>query len=192
MSSRDHVLTSSTREGIERVRASKGKYAFLIESSTNEYVNERAPCDTIKVGKNLDAKGYGIATAKGSGLKDIINIAVLNLTENGDLAKFKNRWWYDRSECKKEKESPAKSELSLSHVAGIFYILICGLMLAMFMALIEFCYKASSESKKSKVPMSDAMKNKARLRSLGAGTSTGLSTTPTLLPYETSRWKTNL
>lgn len=33
----------------------------------------------------------------------------------------------------------------------------------MLMALIEFCYKASSESKKSKVPMSDAMKNKARL-----------------------------
>ena len=112
MSSRPHVLVSSTREGIERVRESKGKYAFLIESSTNEYTNERAPCDTIKVltnikrfdsssispqvGKNLDAKGYGIATAKGSGLKDIINIAVLNLTENGDLAKFKNRWWYDR------------------------------------------------------------------------------------------------
>jgi len=163
MSSRPHVLTGSTREGIERVRESKGKYAFLIESSTNEYTNERAPCDTIKVGKNLDAKGYGIATAKGSGLKEIINIAVLNLTENGDLAKYKNRWWYDRSECKREKEAPAKSELSLSHVAGIFYILICGLILAMLMALVEFCYKASSESKKAKVPMSDAMKNKARL-----------------------------
>ena len=49
MSSRPHVLTGSTREGIERVRESKGKYAFLIESSTNEYTNERAPCDTIKV-----------------------------------------------------------------------------------------------------------------------------------------------
>ena len=49
MSSRPHVLVSSTREGIERVRESKGKYAFLIESSTNEYTNERAPCDTIKV-----------------------------------------------------------------------------------------------------------------------------------------------
>ena len=44
-----------------------------------------------KVGKNLDAKGYGIATGKGTGLNDIINIAVLNLTENGDLAKLKNR-----------------------------------------------------------------------------------------------------
>ena len=80
------------QDGIERVRASKGKYAFLIESSTNEYTNERQPCDTIKVGKNLDAKGYGIATAKGSGLNDMINIAVLNLTENGDLAKLKNKW----------------------------------------------------------------------------------------------------
>ena len=49
MSSRPGVLVSSTREGIERVRESKGKYAFLIESSTNEYTNERAPCDTIKV-----------------------------------------------------------------------------------------------------------------------------------------------
>ena len=52
-------------------------------------------CDLIvttwQVGKNLDAKGYGIATAKGTGLNDIINIAVLNLTENGDLAKLKNR-----------------------------------------------------------------------------------------------------
>ena len=56
-----------------------------------------------------------------------------------------------RVECKKEKETAAKSELSLSHVAGIFYILICGLILAMVMALIEFCYKASSESKKAKV-----------------------------------------
>ena len=49
MSSRPGVLVSSTREGIERVRESKGKYAFLIESSTNEYTNERSPCDTIKV-----------------------------------------------------------------------------------------------------------------------------------------------
>ena len=53
MSSRPHVLATSTREGIMRVRESKGKYAFLIESSTNEYTNERAPCDTIKVQLNI-------------------------------------------------------------------------------------------------------------------------------------------
>ena len=66
---------------------------FLIESSTNEYINERLPCDTMKVGKNLDAKGYGIATAKGSGLQEQMNLAVLNLKEKGELAKLKNKWW---------------------------------------------------------------------------------------------------
>ena len=33
----------------QRVRESKGKYAFLIESTTNEYTNERLPCTTMKV-----------------------------------------------------------------------------------------------------------------------------------------------
>jgi ionotropic glutamate receptor len=51
------------------VRDSQGKYAFLLESVVNEYLNERAPCDTMKVGHNLDSKGYGIATPVGSDLK---------------------------------------------------------------------------------------------------------------------------
>ena len=40
----------------------QGKYALLVESTTNDYVNERQPCDTMKVGRNLDTKGYGVAT----------------------------------------------------------------------------------------------------------------------------------
>lgn len=50
-------------------RQSKGKYAFLLESSVNEYLNEREPCNTMKVGNNLDSKGYGVATPIGSDLK---------------------------------------------------------------------------------------------------------------------------
>ena len=74
---------------------------WVLHHKSNGYVSFYPPLLSSlywlpQVGKNLDAKGYGIATAKGSGLKDVINIAVLNLTENGDLAKFKNRWWYDR------------------------------------------------------------------------------------------------
>lgn len=50
-------------------RQTKGKYAFLLESSVNEYLNEREPCNTMKVGNNLDSKGYGVATPVGSDLK---------------------------------------------------------------------------------------------------------------------------
>ena len=77
----------------------KGKYAFLLESSVNEYLNERKDCDTMKVGENLDSKGYGIATPIRSDLKDPINLAILQLREEGFLDELKSRWWYDRSEC---------------------------------------------------------------------------------------------
>jgi len=61
------VFVNTIEKGIERVR--QGKYAFLIESTTNDYINQRQPCDTMKVGSNLDSKGYGIGTPLGSDLR---------------------------------------------------------------------------------------------------------------------------
>lgn len=69
MNSRKHVFVRTYDEGIRRVRQSKGKYALLIESPKNDYVNERYPCDTMKVGRNFDTKGFGVATPLGSPLR---------------------------------------------------------------------------------------------------------------------------
>ena len=63
------VFCSTTEEGVDRVRNSKGKYAFLLESTMNEYHNQKKPCNTMKVGGNLDSKGYGIATPLKSDLR---------------------------------------------------------------------------------------------------------------------------
>ena len=63
------VFVSTSEEGVQRVRNSKGKYAFLMESTMNDYYNQRKPCNTMKVGGNLDSKGYGIATPLGSDLR---------------------------------------------------------------------------------------------------------------------------
>ncbi|XP_058049655.1 glutamate receptor 2 [Ahaetulla prasina] len=186
------VFVRTTAEGVNRVRKSKGKYAYLLESTMNEYIEQRKPCDTMKVGGNLDSKGYGIATPKGSSLRNAVNLAVLKLNEQGLLDKLKNKWWYDKGECgsgggdskvspinlavlklseqgvldklknkwwydKGEcgaKDSGSKektSALSLSNVAGVFYILVGGLGLAMLVALIEFCYKSRAEAKRMKV-----------------------------------------
>ncbi|XP_040903570.1 glutamate receptor 1a isoform X4 [Toxotes jaculatrix] len=146
------VFVKTTDEGVMRVRKSKGKYAYLLESTMNEYIEQRKPCDTMKVGGNLDSKGYGIATPKGSPLRNPVNLAVLKLNEQGLLDKLKNKWWYDKGECgsgggdSKDKTSA----LSLSNVAGVFYILIGGLGLAMLVALVEFCYKSRTESRRMK------------------------------------------
>ena len=63
------VFVKTTPDGVARVRKSKGKFAFLLESTMNEYIEQRKPCDTMKVGGNLDSKGYGVATPKGSALR---------------------------------------------------------------------------------------------------------------------------
>uniref|UniRef100_A0A8C2I7Y5 Glutamate receptor n=1 Tax=Cyprinus carpio TaxID=7962 RepID=A0A8C2I7Y5_CYPCA len=187
------VFVKTTAEGVMRVRKSKGKYAYLLESTMNEYIEQRKPCDTMKVGGNLDSKGYGIATPKGSSLRNAVNLAVLKLNEQGLLDKLKNKWWYDKGECgsgggdSKEKTSA----LSLSNVAGVFYILVGGLGLAMLVALVEFCYKSRAEAKRMKVTFSDAMRSKARLSITGSTGENGRVMSPEFPKAVHAKWLLN-
>lgn len=61
-STKPSVFVNSTKEGIERVM--KGNYAYLLESTMNEYITERN-CELMQVGGLLDSKGYGIGTPMG-------------------------------------------------------------------------------------------------------------------------------
>lgn len=103
-----------------------------------------------------------------SGLLERINMAVLKLMDKGELAKLKNKWWYENTECLDQSDQTKKNELSLSNVAGIFFILVGGLVIAMIVALAEFCINSKREAKRAKTSLSSAMKNKARL-ALSAG-----------------------
>ncbi|CAG2162366.1 unnamed protein product [Oppiella nova] len=101
MRTNPQVFVNDYREGIRRVRESNGKYAFLMgwKSTSLDYINHRLPCDTMKVGPNLDEKGYGIATPKGSPYGAILEDAIIKLQEDGVLAHLRHKWWSDRSEC---------------------------------------------------------------------------------------------
>lgn len=68
---------------------------------------------------------------------------MLSLKENGELIKLRNKWWYDKAECSlsKDNQEASHNELTLSNVAGIFYILIGGLLVSVFVAMIEFCFR---------------------------------------------------
>ncbi|CAF1418200.1 unnamed protein product, partial [Rotaria sordida] len=161
--------TLTTFKRIEKVRRSKGKFAFLLESTLNEYVNERNPCDTMRIGENIDAKGYGIATPLGSDLREVINIAVLELTESGALESLKQRWYYERSECTNigTKDSKQSTPLNLANVAGMFYVLIIGLGIAMVIAFLEFLLKAKIDSKRLNQNMRDVMRRNLRISITG-------------------------
>lgn len=50
-----------------------------------------------------------------------------------------NKWWFENTECDPtEKQETSRNELSLKNVAGIFFILIGGLILSLVVALFEF------------------------------------------------------
>ncbi|CAF1237798.1 unnamed protein product, partial [Didymodactylos carnosus] len=121
---------------------SAGEYAFLLESTKNEYANERFPCDTMKVSSDLDSKGYGIATPVGSELREAINIVISEMSEAGILNALKNRWFYEKSECSSGtiKNARRSHAMNSGHVRGIFYFLIGGLALAIIIAFLEYFF----------------------------------------------------
>ncbi|KAJ1365882.1 Glutathione reductase (GR) (GRase) [Parelaphostrongylus tenuis] len=138
----------NSRFTVNKIIKFQGLYAFLLEETTNNYEGGRKPCNTMKVGQNLNTLGYGIATKIGNPLRGALNLATLYLQEKGELKRLENKWWYDRGQCDQGiTDSGASSSLNLSKVAGIFYILMIGMVLSMLTALIEFLIRKRKEDK---------------------------------------------
>jgi hypothetical protein len=81
-------------------------------------------------------------------------LAILQLREEGFLDELKTRWWYDRSECGGNSgaaKDSSQNALNLINVAGIFYILIIGLILSVIVATLELLYKARIMSQQNQV-----------------------------------------
>ncbi|XP_046399579.1 glutamate receptor ionotropic, kainate 2-like [Ischnura elegans] len=160
------VFTSSNDEGVNRVKNSNGKYAFLMESTSIEYVVERE-CDVSQVGGLLDAKGYGIAMRKDSSYRNALSAAVLKLQEVGKLYALKVKWWKEKrggGACRDDasKGSGAASELGLPNVGGVFVVLIGGVALACIIAWLELIYKVAMNSIKNRTPFWPEIKDEIR------------------------------
>lgn len=64
MKKNNKSMTSSNKEGIDRVYNKSVDYAFLMESKSIEYETERK-CNLTQIGVPLDDKNYGIGMRKG-------------------------------------------------------------------------------------------------------------------------------
>lgn len=56
-------MTKDNEQGLKWAKKKNNNYAYLMESSSIEYLIERN-CDVTQVGDLLDEKGYGIAMRK--------------------------------------------------------------------------------------------------------------------------------
>ena len=149
---RPSVFVESNKKGVDRVE--KGNYAFLMESTTIEYIVERK-CDLFQVGSLLDSKGYGIATPPDSPYRSIVSDAILKLQEEGKLLMLKNRWWSGKGKCGGQKEtqkvSVSASELGLANVGGVFVVLAAGSIIAIIICIGEFIWKMGNIPRSERV-----------------------------------------
>ncbi|CAF3759347.1 unnamed protein product [Rotaria sp. Silwood1] len=146
MSSRPELFPETTEEGIEWVKNSK--YAFLLESATNEY-NVQRHCELMQVGGLIESKSYGIGTTHGSPYRDRISNEILQLQENGFLNNLYIKWWKERNLPERCDDSDVDhrkksftNELDLKNIGGVFVMLIIGLSFSFIVTSLEFYFKA--------------------------------------------------
>ncbi|RVE51009.1 hypothetical protein evm_004300 [Chilo suppressalis] len=139
--------------------------AFLLDKSSAKN-GKNKPCEMLITVSSSGVKDFAVALPKGSKLRHGINLALQSLKTEGELQKL-IRKWFTHAECdiNDQRESIQGTELTLSQVAGLFYVLIGGLALALAVALLEFCQHGRAEAARANVPLGAALKAKARMAS---------------------------
>ncbi|XP_076453751.1 glutamate receptor 1-like [Babylonia areolata] len=89
---REAVMVKSVEEGVRRVRASAGQYAFIMEGPMAEYESEQAPCDLMTVGEELNEHSWAFACQKGNAICSQLNTAILKLKEQDYIYGLKKKW----------------------------------------------------------------------------------------------------
>ncbi|XP_059097644.1 glutamate receptor ionotropic, kainate 2-like isoform X2 [Tigriopus californicus] len=146
---RSEVMVTSNGEGLQKVEDTDGKYAYLMESASIQYIIERN-CKLTQIGGNLDNKGYGIPMKHGSPYKSLIDSAILELQEGGVLHNLKTKWWKQKrggGACVDGGGGEGSvAELGLPNCAGVFIVTVVGCLIATVQAFVELLVGAKYSS----------------------------------------------
>ncbi|CAL8107231.1 unnamed protein product [Orchesella dallaii] len=164
------VFVSTYDEGIKRViEGNYGNYAFLMESTSLDYAVKQN-CNLTQIGGLLDSKGFGIATPIGSPWRDKISLAILEMQEKGVIQWYYNKWWTPETgkeeiyQCNREykKQDNKASALGVDSIGGVFVVLVVGLLVAVVVSILEFCWNAKSNATSDEVALCSEMAEEAK------------------------------
>lgn len=93
-------MTENNNEGIEWVLENPGEFAFLLESKSADYAMAKH-CGLSTVGGNINMRSYGIAVKQGSSYRETLNVALLELQEEGIVSSLENKWWKNQGRTQK-------------------------------------------------------------------------------------------
>ncbi|XP_011138744.1 glutamate receptor ionotropic, kainate 2-like isoform X1 [Harpegnathos saltator] len=168
----DDVLPMYNEDGVQKVITDN--YAFLMESSSIEYIMERE-CNVTQVGGLLDEKNYGIAMKKYSPYRHSMNKAVLQLSESGKITELKNKWWTQKrggGKCRETGGTSSAQELGLDNVGGVFLVLAVGVALSCVYTVLELLWDVARTSIRENVSFKEELVSEVKfiLRCSGSKT----------------------
>lgn len=164
---KDNMVTSVS-QGLEKVRSSNGRYAFIMEGSLAEYAVSRYPCDLMSVGDDIYKHSYSFVTDKGSPLSSELNHAVIKMQEMGIIEKINSKW--KLGECFKKisqeyfidgrayydkmQETASFSSLGVRLIGGPLILLLIGIVVSGAVLAAEIFF-AKSEMKRGSLSTED-------------------------------------
>jgi len=95
----DYGMVAKTKIGVDRVRQSDGRYAFITEGTTADYWVHQQPCDLVSVDGKMDQRSYALAVRRGSPLKARLDAALGQMKAAGELDRLRQKWWIEKSQC---------------------------------------------------------------------------------------------
>ena len=100
--------------------------------------------------KSLQPGSKGLLLAPpGSPWVKNLTIAILQLSESGELTYLRDKWW--ASSCMGADEAQTSEALQPHDLRGLFLLLGLGLGVGLLLALLELLSKARNQAKDSKV-----------------------------------------
>ncbi|XP_044754101.1 glutamate receptor ionotropic, kainate 2-like isoform X2 [Coccinella septempunctata] len=156
------VFVKSDAEGVKRVVNTKDSlYAYMTESTIIDY-EIKTRCELKSVGNWLNSISYAIAMPMNAGYLGIINSAILNLSESGELDKLKEKWWEKRRKdpiCQEERITGEDTSLKLTRVAGVFLVTGIGIATGYVVAVMEFLWNVKTVAVDEKMTYMEALKH---------------------------------
>ncbi|KAA8591205.1 hypothetical protein FQN60_002148 [Etheostoma spectabile] len=142
---RKKSYVSNMEEGVRR--AQEGNFAYIGEAVSLDLVVARY-CKLYRSQEVIAMRGYTIAAPLGSPLVKNLSIAILQLSESGELTYLRDKWW--ASSCVGADKAQTSDALHPHDLLGLFLLLGLGLGVGLLLALLELVSRAHNQAKDSK------------------------------------------
>ncbi|XP_066500296.1 probable glutamate receptor [Hoplias malabaricus] len=134
---RQQSYAKTMEEGIRRVQ--EEDYAFIGESVSLDLAVARY-CNLMRCPEIVGMRGYSVAAPLGFPMMKNLSVAILQLSESGELDYLRSKWWASSCVAENAQATPLKA----SSLKGVFLLLALGLGLGVAMALMELTAKSRS------------------------------------------------